>query len=143
MSSTASSALRPSCGDFDAWVANPLNVYLTLTTALEPFPDEFEPARASTDVGNVSWRVPTSGFRTACYTYGAPGHSWQIVACTGMTIGEKGLNCAAKVMAASALDLLTNPEEIEAARKDFEQRRSGRAPRSLIPDGQRPPSAIR
>ena len=114
-----------------------------LSDGVEPFPDEFEPARASTDVGNVSWRVPTSGFRTACYTYGAPGHSWQIVACTGMTIGEKGLNCAAKVMAATALDLLTNPHEIEAARRNFEQRRSGEAPRSLIPDGQRPPSAIR
>ena len=39
----------------------------------------------------TSWTVPMSGFYVASYTHGAPGHSWQIVACTGMSIGEKGM----------------------------------------------------
>lgn len=98
---------------------------------------------ASTDVGNVSWRVPTSGFRAACYTYGAPGHSWQIVSCTGMSIGEKGLNCAARVLAATSIDYFLDPSLIDAARKDFEKRRGDRKIRSLIPKDQKPPVKIR
>ena len=54
----------------------------------------------STDVGDVSWVVPTAGFATACWVPGTPGHSWQAVACGGTTIGKKGMQLAAKVLAA-------------------------------------------
>src|SRR5690606_28103148 len=62
----------------------------------------------STDVGDVSWRVPTGGLRTACFAAGSPGHSWQNVAAIGSSIGEKGTIYAAKVLAVTAIDLLEN-----------------------------------
>jgi len=66
-------------------------------------------ASASSDVGDVSWLVPTMGFGTATAVPGTPGHSWQNVACAGSTIGRKGMVNAAKVLALTATDLLTQP----------------------------------
>ena len=60
----------------------------------------------STDVGDVSWVVPTAGFSAACWAPGTPGHSWQAVACGGTTIGRKGMLLAADILAASAWDLI-------------------------------------
>ncbi len=99
---------------------------------------------ASTDVGNVSWRVPTGGLNVACYTHGAPGHSWQIVACTGMSIGEKGMLVAARTLAGAALELVANPKQIQRGRQEFETRRTAsRAPQSVLPADQDVPTAIR
>ena len=114
-----------------------------LSNTIEPLPAHPDLVKASTDVGDVSWMVPTGGFRVACYTYGAPGHSWQIVACTGMSIGEKGLLVAAKTMSASVLDLLMQPRVLKAAREDFRVRRAGKKYTSLIPKDQKPPVKIR
>ena len=97
----------------------------------------------STDLGDVSWKVPVGQLTAATYTLGAPGHSWQIVACTGMSIGEKGMLTAAKVLAASALDALARPELVAAARKDLEARKAGYAFVSLIPEGQQAPKTLR
>ena len=94
---------------------------------------------ASTDVGDVSWIVPTSEFLTATYVPGTPDHSWQAVACTGYTIGRQGMVVAAKTLALSGLDLLNDPKLIEAARADFSQRRAGVDYRSRIPANQKPP----
>ncbi len=77
----------------------------------------------STDVGDVSWVVPTIGFRTATWVPGTPAHSWQAVAAGGMTIGLKGMENASKILALTAVDLLTQPELIARARAEFEQRR--------------------
>jgi aminobenzoyl-glutamate utilization protein B len=106
---------------------------------------EAEPGliKASTDVGDVSWVVPTGGLRVASYTFGAPGHSWQIVACTGTSIGEKGMLVAAKVLSATALDLLHRPEVIDRAREDFQKRREGIPYTTLVPKEQKPPASIR
>jgi aminobenzoyl-glutamate utilization protein B len=93
----------------------------------------------STDVGDVSWVVPTINFRTATFVPGTPGHSWQATACSGSTIGRKGMVVAAKALALSALDLLTTPAEVAAARESFEKRRAGRDYRSRLPVGQKPP----
>lgn len=115
-----------------------------LATSIEPLPAEPYRVPASTDVGNVSWRVPTSGIQVACYSKGAPGHTWQVVACTGMSIGEKGMLVAAKVLAAATLELVSNPDLVAAARADFEARtKSTPAPRSVLPAGQKPPAKIR
>jgi aminobenzoyl-glutamate utilization protein B len=54
-------------------------------------PDEPGQSVASTDVGDISWYVPVGGFVAATQAYGSPGHSWQIVACTGSGIDEKGM----------------------------------------------------
>ena len=114
-----------------------------LSETLEKLPNAPERGKASTDVGDVSWTVPTGGMTVASYTYGAPGHSWQIVACTGMSIGEKGMLVAAKALAYSALDLLMNPDWLKQASADFEQRKSGYNFISLIPAGQKAPAKIK
>ncbi|WP_438481184.1 amidohydrolase [Oleiharenicola lentus] len=77
----------------------------------------------STDVGDVSWNVPTMGVRTATWVPGTPGHSWQAVACGGTTIGLKGMQVAAKTIALTAIDLFQQPETIKAAKAEFEKRR--------------------
>jgi aminobenzoyl-glutamate utilization protein B len=104
---------------------------------------ESELSKGSTDVGDISWRVPTGGLRTACFVAGAPGHSWQNVATIASSIGEKGMLYAAKTLAVSALDLFEDSRWIAAARDDWKQRMQGRTYRSLIPPGQRPPKTIR
>ena len=77
----------------------------------------------STDVGDVSWAVPTAGFSTATYVPGTPGHSWQAASCTGTSIGHKGMINAAKVLSASAYELIKNPKIIKEARVEFENKR--------------------
>ena len=84
----------------------------------------------STDVGDVSWVVPTTGFNAACFVPGTPGHSWQVVASGGSSIGRKGMNLAARVLAATAWDLYTQPKLLKAA----QARTSGTARRPPIPD---------
>jgi aminobenzoyl-glutamate utilization protein B len=98
---------------------------------------------ASTDVGIVSWFLPVGQLTVATYTFGAPAHSWQIVACTGMSIGEKGMLVAAKALAGSALDLLRSPALVERARADFKEVRAPLTFELLIPEGQRAPKTIR
>lgn len=73
----------------------------------------------STDVGDVSFAVPTVGLRVAAWVPGTSAHSWQAVAASGMSIGFKGAQNAAKAMTLMALELYTNPELREAARKEF------------------------
>ena len=99
--------------------------------------------KGSTDVGDISWHVPTSGLRTTCFIAQSPGHSWQNVACIGSSIGEKGTLYAAKILAMTAIDLIEDPQLITAARADFDQRTKGRKYSSLIPKGQKPPAKIR
>jgi aminobenzoyl-glutamate utilization protein B len=96
-------------------------------------------AGGSTDVGDVSWVVPNSGFSTATWVPGTPAHSWQAVAAGGMTIGHRGMLNAAKTMAMSVYDLFVDPKLITAARAEFDGKRGpGFAYRPLIGD-RKPP----
>ena len=61
----------------------------------------------STEVGDVSQITPTGQLTTCCWPLGTPGHSWQIVASSGSSIGAKGMLLAAKALALAGLDLLT------------------------------------
>lgn len=110
-----------------------------LSETVEPLPDEPGQGLASTDVGNLSWNVPTGTLTVAAYTYGAPGHSWQIVACGGMSIGEKAIAVAAKGLAGTALDLFLDPHLIEAAWTDFRERKKNYDYRLLLPENRKPP----
>lgn len=100
-------------------------------------------SKGSTDVGDISWRVPTGGLHTTCLIAESPGHSWQNVATIGSSIGEKGVLYAAKVLAVTALDLFEDPQRITAARTDWEAQMKGRKYFTFIPDGQRAPAKIR
>jgi aminobenzoyl-glutamate utilization protein B len=73
----------------------------------------------STDVGDVSWVVPTAGLSAATWVPGTPAHSWQAVASGGMSIGNKGMMIAAKTIAATAIDLFESPALIQDAWKEF------------------------
>jgi aminobenzoyl-glutamate utilization protein B len=93
----------------------------------------------STDVGTISWVVPTVQLRGATYAIGTPGHSWQLVAQGKAAAAHKGVEHAAKAMAATAAALLHDPALIEAAKADFARRRAGRPFVNPIPDDVAPP----
>lgn len=76
----------------------------------------------STDVGDVSWLTPTSQIETACWPAGVPGHSWQIVACGKSGLAHKGMLLAAKVLAATAIDLMSDAELLDRAKAEFKER---------------------
>lgn len=88
----------------------------------------------STDVGTVSWVVPVVQARGATYAIGTPGHSWQLVAQGKSGIAHKGMIHAAKVMAATARDLVADPATLAEARADFGNRLRGRPFINPIPD---------
>ena len=90
---------------------------------IEPFVNDVILNPGSTDVGDVSWMVPTVGLSTATWVPGTPPHSWQAVAAGGMSIGHKGMLLAAKTLAQTAVELFRDPSLIEAARKEFDERR--------------------
>lgn len=93
----------------------------------------------STDVGDVSWVVPTGQITTACMALGTPGHSWQIVAQGRTGIGHKGMLYAAKVMARAAEEFFGSPELVRQAKEEFRKRRGATDYTSPIPDGLKPP----
>ena len=84
---------------------------------------QFSPG--STDVGDVSWLTPTSQIETVCWPAGVPGHSWQIVACGKSGLAHKGMFLAAKVLAGTAVDLLSDGALLARARAEFEERSAG------------------
>ncbi len=87
----------------------------------------------STDVGDVMHIVPTAFVGTATYNLAAPGHSWQITACAGMSIGHKGMLFGSKVLAAAGLELVENPAIIEKAKAEFVEKMHGRTYNCPIP----------
>lgn len=133
-----------------AQLQEPLRIGFGLKEA-KPLNDEVEPLpekpytsdAGSTDVGDVSWYIPTSGFGTACFAAGSPGHSWQNVAAIGSPIGHKGMMTAAKVIALSTVDLLQDAQVLKDAKADFDTRMKDRKYTTKIPQGQKAPKSIR
>ena len=74
----------------------------------------------STDVGDVSMVVPTVGLNTATWVPGTSAHSWQSTAASGMTIGFKGAQVAAKTLSLAAIELLQNEAMLKAAQAEFD-----------------------
>ncbi len=73
----------------------------------------------STDVGDVSQVVPTISLGVTTAASGGPWHSWAVVACTGMSIGHKGMIYAAKALSMTMADLYKNPSLISTVKEDF------------------------
>jgi len=73
----------------------------------------------STDVGDVSWIIPTAQFSVACNAFGTPGHSWQSVAQGKTAYAHKGMLVAGKVLARTVIDVLQNPEIIETSKAEL------------------------
>jgi aminobenzoyl-glutamate utilization protein B len=82
-----------------------------------------DPSFGSTDVGDVSFTVPTAGMGSATWVPGTPAHSWQAVAAGGTDIANKGMMVAAKTIALTAIDLFLNPDQIVKAKTELEEKR--------------------
>ena len=94
-----------------------------LESAAEIQPFEVSLGYGSTDVGDVSYAVPTVGLRTATWVPGTPAHSWQAVAASGTSIGHKGTQVAAETITLAAVELFTNEELRQTARAEFDEAR--------------------
>lgn len=103
------------------------------TTVVEPL-DRGRVLPASTDVGDVSWIAPTLQVSAACWPLGTPGHSWQVTACSGHSLGHKGMLAAAKVMALTAVELVERPELLQKARDEFARSTEGEPYKSPLPE---------
>tara|TARA_R110002020_G_scaffold259768_2_gene473790 strand:+ start:137168 stop:138586 length:1419 start_codon:yes stop_codon:yes gene_type:complete len=105
-------------------ISKSLNVSLDMSNVegVEEFDPNAKPG-GSTDVGDVSFTIPTVGMSAATWVPGTSAHSWQAVAAGGMSIGEKGMMVAAKTIALTGMDLIDNPELVAAAKKEFLEKR--------------------
>jgi len=91
--------------------------------AIEPYEVSYAGTGGSTDVGDVSWVVPTAGMGAATWVPGTSAHSWQAIAAGGMSIGKKGMLVAAKTLALTAMDLFEDPEILEQAQAALDEKR--------------------
>ena len=114
------------------------------TSAIVPLraADPNAPA-ASTDVGDISWFVPTIGFTSATLVPGCAPHTWQAAATAGMSIGQQGMLIAAKSLALLGSDLFAHPEVIRAARADLDAQLKTMTYKTAIPLDQKPPIGYR
>ena len=96
----------------------------TLEIGSQEYVTEFSNSHSygSTDVGDVSWVVPTAGLRTATWVPGTAAHSWQAVSSGGTSIGLKGAELAAKTIGATAIELFSNPIILNEAKKELDNR---------------------
>ncbi|MGB2403713.1 MAG: amidohydrolase [Flavobacteriaceae bacterium] len=87
--------------------------------SIHPLKETLPAQGGSTDVGDVSQIVPTVRMSATTAASGGPWHSWAVVACTGMSIGHKGMLFASKALAMTMADFYKNPKLIQAVKKDF------------------------
>ena len=99
-----------------------------------PVKIEMTSGGGSTDVGDVSYVVPTVGLSTATWVPGTPAHSWQAVACGGTEIGAKGMTNAAKTMAMTAIDLFNSPSTLQKAKEEFKKQKGDYQYKALLGD---------
>ena len=104
----------------------------------EILPLNMEHTRPSNERGNVSWLAPLGNLYTACHAPGTPGHSWLATQQYGMEIGEKGMITAAKTMAASIIELISDEGLLREVRAEFEEKTQGFTYDPLIPKDQKP-----
>ena len=111
--------------------------YLEDIPSLEELPTEA--IGGSTDAAEVSWITPTANFAVATAAFDLPWHSWATSASHDTTAAHKGAVVAAKVIAATGIDLLTRPELIQAAQGFFDEATEGKPYESPLPLKQEPP----
>ena len=103
-----------------------------------PMKVDFTAGGGSTDVGDVSYTIPTVGLSTATWVPGTPAHSWQAVSCGTTEIAAKGMINAAKVMAMTAIDFYNIPTIIQKAKEEFIKQKGDYKYQALL--GDRPPA---
>lgn len=108
-----------------------------LATKVSPYREK-NGSGASSDIGEVSAVVPLTELGVATRPLGTVAHHWAQTTCAAHPIGYKGMIVAAKVLAASAVDLLGDPKTVEMARADFQKETKGAAYVSPIPPDAKP-----
>jgi aminobenzoyl-glutamate utilization protein B len=114
---------------------DPNMIETPLWEGILPHSEVFRVSSGSTEVGDVSQITPTGQLTTCCWPLGTPGHSWQIVASSGSSIGFKGMALAAKALALTGLDLFTRPDVLAEAQAEFKRKKNGKPYISPVPDG--------
>lgn len=110
-----------------------------LSERIEPLDENpAEPEGGSTDVGDVSWVVPTLHLSVPTAPEDIPWHAWPVVASAGSPVGHRGMDHAARVLALTLIDLFTDPEAREKIRREFEEKTAGHIYQPYIPDGPPP-----
>ena len=100
---------------------------------------ETKPAQGgSTDVGDVSQIVPVVRLSTPAAPKDAPWHSWAVVACTGMSIGHKGMIQASKALGMTMVDLFEDPQLVKEVTAEFNERKGSGKYEPMIPPGPPP-----
>lgn len=107
----------------------------SLTDEVLPYVESQELMYGSTDVGDVSWVVPTAQCFSPCFAFGTPLHTWQLVAQGRTSIAHKGMFLAAKVMASTAVELLTSADLLAQAKHEFQSQREQLPYQCPIPAG--------
>lgn len=97
-----------------------------------------DPVGGSSDVGDVSWIVPEVGLVATTAPTESPWHSWVVVACSGMSIGHKGMLYAAKAMATTMCDMFENEKLRTDIKAEFEKRRGTERWKAILPEGPPP-----
>ncbi|WP_420845125.1 amidohydrolase [Maribacter litopenaei] len=95
---------------------------ISIAKNIQPYKTEAKPG-GSTDVGDVSFTVPTVGMSAATWVPGTPAHSWQAVAAGGTSIGKKGMMVAAKALTLTAIDIFSDKKLVESAKTEFKEKR--------------------
>ncbi len=102
-----------------------------------------EPEGGSTDVAEVSWIIPTLHISTTCAPFEIPWHSWAVVTSSKHSVGYKGMLLAAKVLAATAVDLFKDSNILVQMKKEFDTSRNGYVYKSGIPKDRKPPKRVK
>ncbi len=106
---------------------------------IAPFEVIEKGAGGSTDVGDVSWLVPTAGLGTATWVPGTSAHTWQAVAAGGTTIGKKGMMVAAKTLTLTAMDIFKDPSITDKAMAELNRRRGPNFTYEALTGDRKPP----
>jgi aminobenzoyl-glutamate utilization protein B len=118
---------KASRAEIEAMAAKPI------LDGIVPYVETDRVLPGSTDVGDVSWQVPTAQVFTACYPQGTVSHSWQLTGCGKSPLVHKGLIQAAKIIAFTAADILENPQLAADAKAEHKRRLAGESYHCPIP----------
>ncbi len=112
---------------------------LGIESEINPLEETQEhPMGGSTDVGDVSFVVPTIRLSATTAPKGTPWHSWAVVACGGMSIGHKGMAYAAKALSMTMVDLFEDAALREKVREEFKERKGDYEYQGMVPPGPPP-----
>lgn len=102
-------------------------------------PNQLYLGGGSSDSADVAWKTPLLFFVAATIPPGVPLHNWAVTGCSISNIGHSGLLAAARYLAATAIDLVVQPELLAAVREEWHERTAGTEWQSLLPADLQPP----